>query len=566
MSWRSDIRVIIGLDFGTTFSGFAYCHISDANDICTNDKWPGEAGQLKTNTVLQYDSSFTNVEQWGNPALSKRPNRRNKKDSKPIELFKLHLGNLQEHLRPKLPVNYKKAITDYLREFGKLINVTINERWNGINFTENVLLVFTVPAEYTEKDKAIMRECAFNAQLIGDKSSQKLQFTTEPEAAALYCMENKLKEYDLLTTGTTFMIVDCGGGTVDLTTRKLIGTKELGEITERIGDFCGSTFIDTEFVEFLRGKLGSHAIKLLKENNYGQYQYIVQEFCRRVKKPFTGEDTGFLYELDIEEVAPVLLQYVNKEIKGLMEDNEWLIDIKYNDVKKMFDPVIDRIIRMIHIQLLNNQETCSAMFLVGGFSESKYLQKRIRQEFQHRVKTISVPNQPIAAIVRGATIYGLSLKNSSNTDKMNNLKFVVISTRKLKFTYGVKVFPMWQEGNPPHRKEEDGRIAIFSQIVKRGTEVKVNQEFGSCFVPVDPNQTGIIFQLYYTTEYDATYCDDPGMELLGTLSIDLPDIHLACARPVNFGFSFGQMEITAFAKNKLNGQNFQTKFDLSTDP
>ena len=44
------------------------------------------------------------------------------------------------------------------------------------------------------------------------------------------------------------MIVDCGGGTVDLTTRKLLEDDQLGEVTERAGDFCGSTFIDKEFI------------------------------------------------------------------------------------------------------------------------------------------------------------------------------------------------------------------------------------------------------------------------------------------------------------------------------
>jgi len=47
------------------------------------------------------------------------------------------------------------------------------------------------------------------------------------------------------------MIVDCGGGTVDLTTHKIIGNKQLGEITERTEDYCRSTFIDKEFVEYL---------------------------------------------------------------------------------------------------------------------------------------------------------------------------------------------------------------------------------------------------------------------------------------------------------------------------
>src|SRR5437764_2700358 len=135
------------------------------------------------------------------------------------------------------------------------------------------------------------------------------------------------------------MIVDCGGGTVDLTTRKLIGNEplQLGEVTERIGDFCGSTFIDKEFVKFLREKLGTRAIDLLIENHYGQFQYLVQDFCRRAKIPFSG-DMEFLYQLDIEENAPILMQIVSEEIREIMEENEWLINIKYNDIKKMFDP------------------------------------------------------------------------------------------------------------------------------------------------------------------------------------------------------------------------------------
>ncbi|CAB5380866.1 unnamed protein product [Rhizophagus irregularis] len=65
-----------------------------------------------------------------------------------------------------------------------------------------------------------MRICAFDAGLIKEKYSTNLRFTTEPEAAAIYCMKN-LERQNLAQPGTNFMIVDCGGGTVDLTTRKL---------------------------------------------------------------------------------------------------------------------------------------------------------------------------------------------------------------------------------------------------------------------------------------------------------------------------------------------------------
>ncbi|PKY37991.1 hypothetical protein RhiirA4_500116 [Rhizophagus irregularis] len=547
------IRVVVGLDFGTTYSGFSYCNIASPDNIVTNDQWEGYFG-FKTNTALQYDDSYNTVMSWGAPALAKRPNRREKNisETKPVELFKLHLGNLSENLRPKLPVDCKKAITDYLHEIGKLIKETIEARFLGIDFYENELLILTVPTEYSEKDKAIMRECAFNARL------NNLQFTTEPEAAAIYCVS---KEHDLLTLGTTFMIVDCGGGTIDITIRKLIGNNQLGEVTESTGDFCGSTFIDKEFVDFLRNKLGNNAIDLLITNYYDQFQYMIQQFCQCVKLPFTGDDLDFsyeLYELDIERVAPNLKQYVQNEIKDEMEENDWVIEINYEDIKAMFDPVVNKIIRLIHLQLSNAQEECPTMILVGGFSESKYLQKRIKEEFQHRVKNISVPNQPIAATLRGATLYGLSLKNSDN-DNFDNFHYV-ISNRILKYTYGIKVRNYWMEGDPIERKIRDGRIDRFHCLARRGVQVDINEEFTTFFTPLSPMQSSVSFRIYYTTEYNAKYCDEHGMKLLGKLIIDLSGSgHLD---KLLFGFSFGQMEFAVTVKNETNGQFCKTKFEI----
>jgi len=104
------------------------------------------------------------------------------------------------------------------------------------------------------------------------------------------------------------MIVDCGGGTVDLTTRKLLEGNQLGEVTERAGDFCGSIFIDKEFIELLKREVGNSAIDLLSDKHYGQLQYLVQEFCQNVKLPFTGNEPNFRYEMDLKKL---LLHYYN---------------------------------------------------------------------------------------------------------------------------------------------------------------------------------------------------------------------------------------------------------------
>ena len=92
--------------------------------MCSYNSWPGRDVQFKTNTALQYDDNYNNVLVWGAPALAKRPNRRNKHNkhqrSKPVELFKLYLADLKDYLKPRLPFDYKKAITDYLIEIGKV--------------------------------------------------------------------------------------------------------------------------------------------------------------------------------------------------------------------------------------------------------------------------------------------------------------------------------------------------------------------------------------------------------------------------------------------------------------
>ena len=71
------------------------------------------------------------------------------------------------------------------------------------------------------------------------------------------------------------MVVDCGGGTVDLTTRTLLPDNKLSEITERTGDLCGSTYVDKEFIVFLEKKLGFAAVDEFRRENYGQYQYLI---------------------------------------------------------------------------------------------------------------------------------------------------------------------------------------------------------------------------------------------------------------------------------------------------
>jgi hypothetical protein len=350
---------------------------------------------------------------------------------------------------------------------------------------------------------------------------QKYNFLSiESKIVSIYLivLKNYLINY-LLNFLETFIIIDCGGSTIDITTHKLveINPLQLSEITTRIRDFYGSTFIDKEFIKFLREKFESRAIDLLIENSYSEFRHTVYDFCQRVKMYFAEGNTEFNYTLDVEEKIPNLLQHVSRETKEIMEEKNWVIVIKYSDIKKMFDHVIDRIIRLIHIQLSNNKETCSAMLLVGGFSGNKYLQSRIKQEFQHTINIISTVDNPIAVISHGAVDYGLLFINSN----LNKLENNDVSSTVLKYTYGIQFSSDWKNDDPPNRKTSDGKISKFITLVKRGTEVTSDQAFTFNFKP-ESGQTHAKFEIYYTSEESATYTDEPGMKLLGILNADLP--------------------------------------------
>ena len=74
--------------------------------------------------VLAYDDTLQLLS-WGYPALVEEPSWKTRKhvsQTRPVELFKLHLANVKEDEKPPLPLGLdaKRAITDYLHEMNKV--------------------------------------------------------------------------------------------------------------------------------------------------------------------------------------------------------------------------------------------------------------------------------------------------------------------------------------------------------------------------------------------------------------------------------------------------------------
>ena len=234
--------LLIGIDFGTTYTGVAFAFSSSVGPQKTAPRTLAEAEAIiekvvvvknwpsvvqlpadKTPTVLAYGHG--ELVAWGGKV---KPSHRTQ-----IAHFKLglqdnigrHYGNesatanslLGGFLRNSnwrhqaLPT--KKAVdytTDYLTEVRKYVIETFLPRHYGKTFLngQQISYTLTVPAIWTDKAKELTRKAAVDTGI----PSNKLALITEPEAAALYCATT-CTEVDL-RDGDRFLVCDAGGGTV----------------------------------------------------------------------------------------------------------------------------------------------------------------------------------------------------------------------------------------------------------------------------------------------------------------------------------------------------------------
>lgn len=150
--------------------------------------------------------------------------------------------------------------------------------------------VLTVPAIYDDFAKRFMREAACEAGIIDAVDSSRLKLCLEPEAACLaISLKEDPKAFHALEVGNHVMILDCGGGTVDITTHKVhsLTPLELSEVLPATGGAWGSTMVDEAFKVWLANFLGEVLFKRIKHS--AALQSILMEW-EEGKIGFTGHD------------------------------------------------------------------------------------------------------------------------------------------------------------------------------------------------------------------------------------------------------------------------------------
>ncbi|PKS13209.1 hypothetical protein jhhlp_000554 [Lomentospora prolificans] len=516
---RSKAQLIVGIDFGTTFSGVAFAFATNneaKEDIIT--EWPGAGSYTKQKipTVLYYDQ-YQKVVGWGpDIADALAPTGYPKPGVQKVEWFKLQLmlsGNtyIDPINLPPLPPGKSEidVAADYLFKLRQAMRSALQKTLGEVFNREerNIRYYLTVPAIWNDAGKAATRAAAIQAGFLRDENDNRLTLISEPEAAALFCSKTGLLN---LKVHDAVLIVDCGGGTVDLIAYEVEDENPftVAECTAGSGDSCGSTALNRNFSNILRTKIRKMKLPDGSKTAGRVYAKCIMDFENRIKADFRNNGQKWAVDVGIEAEFPEA---------GI---EEGYMTFTNEEILQCFEPVVNRILELVRNQIIAIQaqnRTLQNILVVGGFGASEYLFQQIKlhvpPQFQSKVVR---PMDSVAAIVKGAVTAGITER--------------VITHRVARRHYLMATLQPFKEGYHPEAYRVpslDGkdRCKFTRQIfVQKGQKVKIGEPVKvSFFRQVAPGATLMYEDILYACDDDVCpeYTKDPRIKEVVTLTSDL---------------------------------------------
>ncbi|KAM9343935.1 uncharacterized protein KZ484_016320 [Pholidichthys leucotaenia] len=560
---------IIAIDFGTAYSGHAFSITASGTEIDPQVKrWGKEHGldTPKTPTCILFNEREEFLK-FGYEARMAYINMKGAEGQKNLyfENFKMALYDkeLNKDVTIKAAngksVKALKVFTEALRYLKEDALKTIASNTSGKEFkSSDFTWVLTVPAIWDPSAKQFMREAATQAGIVTKGTKDNLVIALEPEAASVLCKRLPADgfitlKHDGVTLdqqpGTQYIVVDCGGGTIDITAHEVLDGGSLKELLKASGNDLGGQTVDRKFKEFLREifcdgvweeyetKYPSEAQKMMY--NFTFYKQVDDDI--QISCPF---NLGSLAQCR-QEIERFFIK-----VKGASWD-EGEIRISKDRLRSFFEDSLKGISDLLQ-EILKNDLKIELILLVGGFAESKILRQNVLDIFGHRCEVLC-PFRPQEAILRGALMYG------SNPE--------LVAYRKSAFTYGVAVSVEFDKTK--HRVDKkykaDGEWLchdVFMKLVEEDEDVGWDKIREHILIPVEADQTTIDLIFYRTERKYPTYIDDPGVKKIASLEVPMPDTTKGKDREMKLEIRFGSTEITATGTDLETGTKRFVKIDF----
>ncbi|KAM9808697.1 heat shock 70 kDa protein 12A isoform 9-T9 [Syngnathus typhle] len=617
--------VVVAIDFGTTSSGYAYAFTKEPECIHTMRRWeggdPGVSNQKTPTTIL-----LTPDRKFHSFGYAARDFYHDLEPSESKHWLYLEKFKMKLHTTANLSINTDlqaangkrvKALDIFayaLAFFKEQALKELSDQTGGDFDNNDVRWVITVPAIWKMPAKQFMREAAYKSGLVPRDNPEQLIIALEPEAASIYCrklrlhqmvdlnnqtaapngcsltdnvdstmsqaankehvrrnrqsrtflVENVIGEiWSELEEGDRYVVVDCGGGTVDLTVHQIrLPEGHLKELYKASGGPYGSLGIDYEFEKLLCQIFG---------------QDFIDQF--KIKRPAAWVDLMIAFESRKRAAAPGRANPLNinlpfsfidyyKKFRGhsvehaLRKSNvdfvKWssqgMLRMSPDAMNSLFKPTVDHIIQHLN-ELFEKPEVSDIkfLFLVGGFAESALLQQAVQNMLQGRSRII-IPHDVGLTILKGAVLFGLDPS--------------IIKVRRSPLTYGVGVLNRFVEGKHPPEKllVKDGTrwcTDVFDTFIAADQSVALGEMVKRSYTPAKPSQQIIVIHVYCAEKEKVAFISESGVKKCGSLRLDVSGTESAAPRrEIQTLMQFGDTEIRAVAVDVSTGRTVKASIDF----
>uniref|UniRef100_W5L073 Heat shock 70 kDa protein 12A-like n=1 Tax=Astyanax mexicanus TaxID=7994 RepID=W5L073_ASTMX len=551
----SDSTVFIAVDFGTAFSGYCF-KFAGSEQIC-EPKWGKEYGfnTPKTPTCILFDENEKFLE-FGYDAVMTYTRQTQKDDAKKLYLFdnfKMELHGKELHRDIMITskngkqIKAMKVFSESLRFMKDHALEMIGKKYSASDAT----WILTVPAIWSEAAKQFMREAATEAGLMTEAEPKRLIIALESEAASVWCrqlpsegfMEGDLRGSEKIEVvpGTQYMVVDCGGGIVNITVHETVKGGDLKELFSVYENNMNGQTVNKNIEAFLR-ELLMEVFNEFNKEHASNLQRLVYA-CNADLPRFYNTKVEYFQEL---------FRKVNDTGAYSKKNPDWEQKLGAK-MASFYDDSLKNIESLIKEALKNPNLNISYIFLVGGFALSPYVNSFIRERFRRRYKVLC-PADAQMAVLRGAVTFGM---------RQN-----VVESRISRYSYGIRIAEEFDQAK--HRGKhkygtKEGKVycdVCFHCFVQKDESVLFDEVREFNFNPIERDQKHVQFDLYYTESKSARFVDERGMVKIGSLTISMPVIKSGSPRRLKLQVKFGCPEMQATVRDLNTGEIGSVKLDI----
>ncbi|KAG5949900.1 hypothetical protein E4U53_005660 [Claviceps sorghi] len=508
--------IVIGIDFGTTYSGVAWAYSRQPENIEVITNWDSElthcSDEEKAPSLLSF-GKLGQQDEWGYTVPPGKEALRWFKllllDEKDVDLAIHECAEFKE-ARQAQEASGKNAVEIVSRYLQLLWEHAVN----AIEFSVGKTLmakcrfevVITLPAIWPHYAQQRMEKAAETAGILGQKScgTTSVRFVSEPEAAALSSLSDQGNK-STVEVGDCFVICDAGGGTVDLISYRVsnktpftlkecvrgdgtasniqaIATYPQSQFTdsERVGGLCGGIFLNQNFLKLVKKKIGTQWKNASKKQ---ELEFMNEKWEHGIKRQFRGKPRTWRLEMP------------NSMTRAGSQKRERGLQLETSEILAVFDPIIEKIQGLVKAQSLSILSKYGKepkyVILVGGFGRNPYLRDCLARSVNAETEVLqSQGTKPWVAICRGAVLYGIA---SLYLSASNNVK---VESRIARMSYGIcieedKYFDHAQKKWMAHNQMD--WFLEQGKAVSAGTSVRHTYYE----VYVAPDDVGVVSEKFY---------------------------------------------------------------------